>query len=338
MTTSKGEMSVVKSENKKESPSSEHAGSAKSDSNSESKSEDIGDGKKEENCETSEVALDNEEKDGNNNGETAVALQAVTKPTKKKIVRKVVKLKAANKTLDIENSDSKQSEKPNTKDAGESETPDGSSGGKTFVRKVVVKKSSTSENSQKGMQSEEKSETETMSTETEAKEKADSGVKQGNGMKTTVKKKVIKKVTKKKAAGGEANAEEGDIEKVSEVDKQQKKVAPTPNSETCSGEKQDTPMVPSAKAETQDDKVNTGKEAADEKIASTVADTKGEKGKIAAKEAHDGKKLKEGEKSKDDKEKRKAKLDGEVKEKKNEEPPRPGFILQTKAKKDSKVG
>lgn len=334
MTSSKGEKPVAKSENKKESVSSKHAESAKSGSKNGSKTEDMGDGKKEEKIETSEVAWDNEEKDTNNNGETAVAQQAVTKPAKKKIIRKVVKPKVANKMTEMVNSDSKQSEKPNNKNAGENETLAGPSSGKTFVRRKVVKKASTSENSQTGLQPEESSQLEGKSTETEAKEKADSGVKQESGVKTIVKKKVIKKVIKKKAAVGEASAEGegkkaggGDSDKVCEL-------VPSPNSEAS--DKQDTPVVSSATAEAQNEKENAGKEAVDEKSASTRADIKGEKGKTAVKEAHDGKNLKEGEKSKDEKERRKTKID-DVKEKKNEEPPRPGFILQTKGSKDSQV-
>ncbi|KAK4741392.1 hypothetical protein SAY87_024980 [Trapa incisa] len=334
VTSSKGEMTVVKSVNKNESVSSEHAGNVKSDDNTGSKSEDMGDGKNEEKPETSEVCQDDEEKDGNNNGGTPVALQAGAKPTKK-IIRKVVKLKDANKASDIENSDGKQIEKPNNKNAGENEIPDASSGGKTFVQKKVVKKASTSDNPQKGKQSEEKSEMEPKVTEIEANEKADSGVKQESGMKTVVKKKVIKKVvTKKKTVGEEASVE--DSEKVSEADKQQRRVDPKSISETCSSEKQDTPTVPSAETETQGDKGNTGVEAVDVKNASRGADTEGEKGKMDAKESHYGKKLEGSVKSKDGKEKRKAKLDGEMKEK-DEEPPRPGFILQTKGKKDSKM-
>ncbi|KAK4758838.1 hypothetical protein SAY87_020139 [Trapa incisa] len=324
-TTSKGEK-VLKSVNKKESASSEHNGSAKSDENTGSKSEDTGDGKNEEKLETSEVSQDNEEKDGNNNGGTAVSSQAVAMPTKKKIIRKVVKLNAANKTSETENSDGKLLEKHNNKEVGETKTPDILSGGKTFVRKKVVKKALTSENPQKGKKSEEKSEMEQKSTETEANEKADSGVKQESGMKTSVKKKVIKKVvTKKKAAGGEANVE--DSQKITEVDKQQRKVVPNSISETCANEKEDTLVVPSAEPETQGDRENTGKEAAYVKNASRGADKDNEKGKIVARESHDDK-LEDDEKSKNSVEKRKAN---------KEKPPRPGFILQTKGKKDSKV-
>ncbi|PKI36802.1 hypothetical protein CRG98_042751 [Punica granatum] len=344
LTSPKVEKTVAKSEKKKESASLEQAGSAKEGSSN--GTEYVGDKKKGEKGETSEHAKDNKEKENNSNEEIAVPEQAVTKPIKKKIIRKVVKSKAGNKTSEMENSASKQSEKPNNKNDREKESLDASDC-KTFVRKKVVKKASAAENFQKkDEQFEEKSQMEGESTEGEAKEKVDSGVKQESGVKTTVKRKVIKKVPKKKAADGEAIVEGGgkkagggDSEKVTEVNKMQKKVVPKGKPQTSASEKQDSATISSAKAETQDDKEDKKAEkgAADEKHASTKADMKGEKGKSATKEASDGKKLKDGEKSKDEKEKKSAKSDEAKEKKKNEEPPRPGFILRTEGSKDSKL-
>lgn len=167
------------------------------------------------------------------------------KPGKKKIIRRIVKQKVADKTASAENAASKQ----NTNEEGKSEvSPEQSksladpSGVRTFVRKKVVKKvpvGKTTQNEDKSLQPEVKAEKDMDCAEdkpnmdcAEDKPKdtldtSSAAVLQGTSVKTTIKKKIIKRVLKRKLTGMGASDGIGEIKK--DDSKDDKKVAQAGN-------------------------------------------------------------------------------------------------------------
>ncbi|XAR53200.1 hypothetical protein NMG60_11021653 [Bertholletia excelsa] len=135
---------------------------------------------------------------------------------KKKIVKKIVKQKGADKKDSVENS-TKQSDTLDAKGVGEtisSQKDEASADApsvKTFIRKKVVKKVpvvKTVQKEKESMQSDMKTEKESECLEDTPKDKQDSTsdtVVQDTVVKKTAKKKIIRRVPKRKVTGEEAN-------------------------------------------------------------------------------------------------------------------------------------
>lgn len=292
-------------------------------------------------------------------GDTAGTSKAGTSGSGKKIVKKVRKVKVTDKKTAAENAstkqeklDEKKQEKLDEKDSGENAKPEA---GDQQVSEC------NTQNEDKSIETREKSEaTETICSDN--KNPSSTGAKNTPGKKTSVR-KVIRKVTKRvpkktTVAGEKTNNGAPGAEK--EGEKNGKETGPGGNQ---SGEigaqkveiEQEAGAVSKASNEA---KTDDGKSLADAKIQTGV-----EKEQDSIKGKHDSKpeKIKEGEKLKDDKEKKdesktnaakeekeksnkerkdesRSKSNKEQKDKKKiEEPPRPGFILQTKGNKESKV-
>lgn len=183
-------------------------------------------------------------------GDAAGPQTADVKTGKKKIIRRIVKQKVANKKTNAEIAVSMQNESLEEKDAGETnerseipveqnESSADPSGVKTFVRKKVIKKvpaGKAAQNEDKGLQPGVKNEKEVDNTEDSTKDNSQTGSGapvQGTSVKTAIKKKIIKRVLKRKLAGV------GTSDGATEAKKDEKIVAQTSN-ETDNMEKERT--------------------------------------------------------------------------------------------------
>lgn len=302
-----------------------------------------------------------------------VQTTGTVKTGKKKIIKKVVRQKVVGKSTN--DSTTKQPEslgeggtKGNSETPGQEEEPSADPAAvKTFVRKKVIKKVPVVKAAQNEDNTGPKVKVEKDTGCSEEKADPPSGGTNTSG-KTIVKKKVIKRVPKRKVTGVELNEgvakskkdgdgdeknvagddsmgkQTADVEKpVSDAVETEKKVASKPKASKTQVSDKQIDAANSAKADAKDVKEERKDEkAAGEKSGSvTKVETETDAQKAPKK------KLKDAEKSKEEKEKKdrdgkddsKSKSNKELKERKPEETPRhPGFILQTKWSKDSKVG
>ncbi|XP_042494256.1 protein SHORT ROOT IN SALT MEDIUM 1-like [Macadamia integrifolia] len=164
----------------------------------------------------------------------------VQKPGKKKVMRKVVKPKAADKKAGMEDTVSKHNEKLDETDFGDKqvkpensvqqdETSTDPSGVKTFTRKKIIKKVTVGKTSQSGNkggtsgdpEAEVKAEKEVDCQEDNAKGKVDPNdpsAVQETGVKTVVKRKIIKRVPKRKATSTGDKGGDGESKKDGDKD------------------------------------------------------------------------------------------------------------------------
>lgn len=272
------------------------------------------------------------------------------KSGKKKIVRRVVKQKVVGKSAsdsttkepdNVAEKNNTEGEKENPEAPGEDDSSPDPAGVKTFKRKRIVKKVSVA----KAAQNEDNTNTEVkVGQETgcsEEKAEPSSGpAVQDTNAKTVVKKKIIKKVAKRKVAGAELS--KGiDVDQKNVIGNETEstqKITAVVEKPAAKGSKTEVPdkqkdVVSSTKADSKDVKE-------DKKDEKRAGDKSGSVTKAERSKSKDAEKSKDEKEKRDGKDESRAKLTREVKEtRKPEEPPRhPGFILQTKLSKDSKVG
>ncbi|KAI3933269.1 hypothetical protein MKW92_020213 [Papaver armeniacum] len=335
-----------------------------------------------------ENAKDPENKDEGEGGDDGNALEKkgtegtptgqgteAKKSGKKKIVKKVVKLKIADKKADEEITISTNSQKGDVDKQGASDTtvnPDGTtvdpSGVKTFTKKKVVKKvpaGKTPQKEDKDLTSNDTQDVLKLEKPVEGQEdEKDNASVQQVAVKTSGKKKIIKRVPKRKASlvgsssvgadgkkdedndGKKVVLEGSDDEKMKEqaasaekVTVEEKKMVKKTNTKPESIKKEAANSVGE-----KDEKLDREKKGLDDK-----KDSSAKKESNISKEKSSGKdsphlnkdKLKNAneKKGKDEKDDSRYKLSKIVKEKgKAEEPPKyPGLVLQTKSSKDSKI-
>lgn len=300
---------------------------------------------------TVEVTKDAEKKSP---GEASGTPTTGSKKTVKKIIKRVVK-RPVNET-------SKKGEKSDEKDVPEKvaisestvskEEPTGTSSNKKIVKKVVARPTQSQE---KGSE---------IVTGAETGDTSDPSAKanEQTPLKTIVRKKIIKRVAKRKVAEID-NSMGGDSKK--DGDSDEKNVVEAGKKTPDSGSMETKPAAESLEvvkeknaSRTVEIKQNTGSPDTEKKEGSsssskkdtkTGEDKKSERknnsetqseGKKIDRNNADEKKVKEKITEKDVKEKG-GKDESRIQmkdRKKSEEPPRPGFILQTKRNKDSKVG
>lgn len=306
---------------------------------------------------------------------TAKTTGGGVKTVKKKIIKKVVKQKVANKTNATA---SRQLDKVNETDNAGKMTTDapiedsksskiGDKSGDTASAKLVAAGDASLV---KGDTDEVKNKKEINGSEDKTQVKPDSQVNAGNdpGVKTIKKKKIIKRVPKKKVVAGASKLEPSDAKDEGNVVSSQlqtdtqttakqtgtqtidKQIGDTNNSVTPVKKVEKT--VPKMKSKPANSgKQDKGGDLNKIESKSDLDDKKFEKGTGEKSGAgidmddNNGKgKMKDGDKSKEVKATRerdgkdeKSKPIKEVKDKKSDEPPRPGFILQTKGSKESKV-
>ncbi|XP_021725197.1 cell division cycle and apoptosis regulator protein 1-like isoform X2 [Chenopodium quinoa] len=316
--------------------------------------------------ELTEEEANNVEKKGTGANTSA---QKGVKPAKKKIVRKIVKQKVTDKVVTGENGGNDNSKledklvEPmgiNSETGQQDSSPANATGVKTFTRKKVAKKLSEADAAVKEVDKESglKSEISPDSSLNKSEEKIDATgitVVRDGPVKRVVKRKIIKRVPKKKATGvvaktvtsqdaGKLGGNVGDAkvdgDKISEGGNLVK-CASTTQPGVESSQKHDD-GVSSSKVGKSADQVKVKEEdIPDEKKVSETKndpvkdiqiDCKGTS-KVKAKVA-DEKERKE----KDKKDELRSKSNKDSDRKKSDEPPRhPGFILQTKSGKETKL-
>ncbi|KAF4394795.1 hypothetical protein F8388_015701 [Cannabis sativa] len=357
---------VDKEEKKREASSS---GKAK---DAEKKEKDGNNSKRNASEATGDTKVEEMKVDKKEEGATAVAQATGGVVTgKKKIIKKVVKQKVVGKTTGDtaskhHNGNEKEDNNANLESSGQQDAS-ASSGVKTFARKKVVKKvvkASVSED--KVAHSEKKVDKETDSSVEKLKDKLDpnSAAAGKDTSVKTVKKKIIKRVPKRKIATVQSNdgKEKDAAESVDGTPSTGKQKADADNmkTEVKSSEKKNISKTAqvveksdktgsSGKVDVKDEKAEKKEVKGAGERSATRKETETDKKKISQKDINDSKSgsLKDDEKSKDVKEKKakdvkdesRSKSNKELKEKKKpEEPPRhPGFILQTKSSKNSKL-
>ncbi|KAF9623704.1 hypothetical protein IFM89_003849 [Coptis chinensis] len=323
-----------------------------------------------------ERSVDEKDAVGKEASESIPHVTEAQKPGKRKIMKKVLKQKVVDKKSGGEDSVSKDNKQDKT-DAGEKQGQAESNvqqteasveppSAKTFVRKKIVKKVPAGKSAKKAsnaVQSEDiQTEGKPEDQEDKVKDKSDTttAVIPEGGMKTTTKKKVIKRVPKKKVTDIESKGEQADsknslvkdgngceIEKT----KEQSGDTGTPVLDVKKTAKKESPGTESKvmKVEKQDDGTNKsggtkdvkGKGADGKKDSETKLETEAAKGKGSNKDSHDGKKERTNDekdnKDKKDESKYRSSKDARDKGKSDELPHHPGFILQTKRTKESKI-
>ncbi|KAK8534602.1 hypothetical protein V6N13_080942 [Hibiscus sabdariffa] len=286
----------------------------------------------------------------------AAVKTGAVKSVKKKIIKRIVKQKVANKAAAEVNTASKRSngvdeagdQNNKSEIAGQQEESSaGSAGMKTFVRKKITKKEAVGKNDQGediGVPLEAKVEMGMGCSEDKPKDISDAipAAVENASVKTTIKRKIIKRVPKRKVPATKAKDEVAEIK--NEGDEDVKKVVQAGDETSNIGkqtgsEKQGNPAS-SSKSEIKSDKENKK----DEKLI-TNAESPDDKKKVNMKDTCDvkGRKLKEVDKPKDDKackDESRSNSSKESKEKRKPEEPslkNPGLILHTKWSKDSKL-
>ncbi|KAF2299187.1 hypothetical protein GH714_030928 [Hevea brasiliensis] len=280
------------------------------------------------------------------------------KTGKKKIIRRIVKQRVANKKTDAENSISKQNESFDAKDAGESnerseisveqnESSADPSGVKTFVRKKVIKKvpaGKATQNEDKSMQPEVKAEKEVDNTEDKPKDNSQSGSDAVlQGQQTKKDDKIVAQAGNETENMKRKNRYRKPDD---EMQNSEKKIIPKSKSPTVEKEASVPNSIKTEIKAVKEDKKND-KEIDGKSASGAKFEGKDDKQKTSQRDNHDGKyKGKDDEKSKDEKKKKdgkdesRSKSNKDAKEKRMpEEPPRhPGLILQTKGEKKLNCG
>lgn len=297
-------------------------------------------------------------------GSSSAQNAAGAKPGKKKIIKRIVKKKIANKKDGGMEGATKQNDVLDKEDAGGENIiseVDGQKDGlssnppaiKTFIRKKIVRKPVHSVLEKDECTTPEvKTAKEPESAEDKTKVKLEAAnLVEESGTKTTVKKKVVKRVPKRKAVSSDANskAAEDDMkagEKIIQLEqikgKSDEAADDNQKNEIVSKDNNSPKIIPQIeKHDKREEKKGDNKE-----LSGSVTETVSINRKVS--QTDNVTKSNEKQELKDEKERKnnieknesKSKASKVVKEKrKSDEPPRhPGLFLQTKGSKDSKVG